>query len=261
MPCRYYDDLIIAKLKRWLPDKSNLRVLKPDESKRLFELTADDNADGEFKLPFIAVSRNNDIELLSNIKNLKSFDGLRLYTEEEKALREKAAKLSGKEKEEVLKQLEKYTNQTLVFNVIPIRIQYNLDIYTKTMDEMDEYVRQFLFKLINNPVLKVEIPYNNSAICHIANIRVLNTVSDTSAISERIFSGQFSRYTIQLEIQDAFLFSLPYKKNWKLYATDTDLLDEDEKSCFELEVSKTISQSGEIEPLDDVIFKKEDKNQ
>ena len=39
MACRYYDDLIVAKLKKWLPDNSKLRVLKPDESKRFFELT------------------------------------------------------------------------------------------------------------------------------------------------------------------------------------------------------------------------------
>jgi hypothetical protein len=56
---------------------------------------------------------------------------------------------------------------------------------------VDEYVRNFLFKLINNPVLKVKIPYNGAEIEHIANIRVLSNVSDTSDISERIFVGQF----------------------------------------------------------------------
>ena len=76
MACRYYDDLIVGKLQHWLPEASNLRVLKPDETKRLFELTADDTNDNPFKLPLVAVSRNNDIELLLNIKNPKSFDGL-----------------------------------------------------------------------------------------------------------------------------------------------------------------------------------------
>jgi len=222
MACVYYDDLIVAKLKKWLPDNSNLRVLKPDESKRFFELTADDNKDNKFKLPLIAVSRNNDIELLLNIKNLKSFDGLTLAQS---------------------------SDETVKMNVIPIRLQYNLDIYTKTLEECAEYVREFLFKLINNPVIKIEIPYNNSHIEHIANIRVLNTVSDTSAISERLFSGQFTRYTIQLEIQDAFLFSIPYRKNWRLYVTDDELLVDDAKSCFELEVSNKINEPGDKELL------------
>jgi hypothetical protein len=80
-----------------------------------------------------------------------------------------------------------------LFNVLPIKLSYQLDIYTKTAEEGDEYLRNFLFKLINNPVLKILIPYNNVNLEHIANIRVLNQVSDTSAINERIFSGQFTR--------------------------------------------------------------------
>ena len=145
----------------------------------------------------------------------------------------------------------------MLLNVIPIRIQYNLDIYTKTLEENDEYVRQYLFKLINNPVIKIQIPYNDSYIEHIANIRVLSTVSDTSAISERIFSGQFTRYTIQLEIQDAFLFSIPYKKNWKMYVDETDLLPDEEKNCFSLEVSEKITQAGEEEPIAGTVFTKD----
>lgn len=193
MAARYYDDIIIAKLKRWIPENSKLRVLKPDETKRLFELTAEDNNDQPFQLPIIALSRDNSIEILQTTKNLKSFDGTTIYQDQFK---------------------------TIQMNVIPIRLQYQLDIYTKTYEEGDEYLRNFLFKLINNPTLIIEIPYNDSHIQHIANIRIQNTVSDTSSISERIFPGQFTRWTIQFEIQDAFLFSIPYKRNWKLIIDD-----------------------------------------
>jgi len=220
MACRYYDDILIAKLKRWIPEASNLRVLKPEESKRLFELTADDINDNPFKLPIIALSRNNDIELLSNIKSPKSYDGLKLINDD---------------------------SQTLQFNVLPIKLLYQLDIYTKKYEECEEYTRNFLFKLINNPVIKIELPYNNTHIEHIANIRVLSTVSDTSSIAERIFSGQFTRYTIQLEIQDAFLFSLPYRRNWRLYIEDGKFLPENEMSCLEL--SNKITEEGEEELL------------
>lgn len=229
MACRYYDDLIVAKLKKWLPDNSTLRVLKPDESKRFFELTAEDNNDQKFQLPLLAVSRNNDIDIELTIKNPKSYDGLKIYQTPE---------------------------ETLQFNVIPIRLQYQLDIYTKTFEECDEYVRNFLFKLINNPVIKIEIPYNNAHIEHIANIRVLSPVSDTSNISERLFSGQFTRFTIQMEIQDAFLFSLPYRKNWKLYVTEDDLVPEVDMAAFALEVSNKITEPGEIEPIVETRFEK-----
>lgn len=211
MACRYYDDILIEKLKHWVPEASNLRVLKPEESERLFKLTADDNADANFKMPFMALSRDTDIELSQNIKTNKSFDGLKLLQNSE---------------------------QTIELNVIPIKLSYQLDIYTKKQEEADEYVREFLFKLINNPLIKIEIPYNDTKILHTANIRVLSTVSDTSDIGERVFSGQFTRWTIQLEIQDAFLFSIPYRKNWKFIIEDTTI-----------EVSKNIKDSGEVERI------------
>jgi hypothetical protein len=106
--------------------------------------------------------------------------------------------------------------------------------------------------LINNPVIKVKIPYNGADIEHIANIRVLSNVSDTSDISERIFAGQFHCWTIQLEIQDAFLFSLPYRQNWKLSVSDTDdFLQID--SCLEL--SKKITETGIKEPIEAYLCK------
>lgn len=220
MACRYYDDILAVKLQRWLPDNSNLRVLGPAETKRLFETTADDRKDAPLQLPMIALSRHKDIELLSTVKSPKSYDGLKVIADEE---------------------------GTLQFNVIPIKLLYDLTIYTKTEEEVDEYVRNFLFKLINNPVIKVKLPYNDTEIEHIANIRVLSNISDTSDISERIFVGQFHCWTIQLEIQDAFLFSLPYRRNWKLCINDLeDYVQID--SCLEL--SNAITQKGEKEPID-----------
>lgn len=210
MAVRYYDDIITAKLQNWIPEAANLRVLKPEETKRFFELTAEDNADQKFMLPLIAVTRDPDIELLHNMKTLKSFDGLRLdrYIVDSDG-----------------NQVPQDPEQSLLFNVIPIRLEYKIDIYTKKAEEGDEYLRNFLFKLINNPTVRIEIPYNGSYIQHIANLRVHSTVSDTSAISERIFSGQFTRWTIGLEVQDAFLFNIPYKTNWKLHAADLELVD------------------------------------
>lgn len=197
MAVRYYDDAIIQKLQKWVPESSKLRVLHPDESRRLFELTAADNNDKPLQLPFIALSRDNTIELQSTVKQFKSFNGVKLPNN------------SGALTVDDL-------NTTKVLNAIPIRLNYQLDIYAKKEEECEEYVRNFLFKLINNPVIMIDIPYNGANIQHIANIRIMSSIADTSAISERLFSGQFSRWTIQMEIQDAFLFSIPYKHNWKI---------------------------------------------
>lgn len=240
MACRYYDEILAEKIKRWLPTNTPLRVLKPDESKKLFELTADDLNDSPFKLPIIALSRNNDIELLSTIKSPKSYDGLRYY--KHIVPDNDMTNYKGEALKEALNSIPKGVYE---FNVIPIRLVYQLDIFTKTYEEADEYIRNFLFKLINNPLLKIVIPYQDLEIAHTANIRVLDRVSDTSAISERVFSGQFQRWTIQLEIQDAFLFSIPFRKNWKFYFDDGSSTD-----ASALELTHDINTVEETEPLD-----------
>lgn len=223
MAVRYYDDVLAAKLKRWNP-ASDLRVLKPNEVKRLFSLSAEDTKDAPMTLPFVALSRNNDLEIETNVKTPKSYAGLKLRQTEA---------------------------ETMLLNAIPVRPQYQLDIYTKTAEEGDEYLRQYLFKLINNPVIKIVIPYNGVEVEQIANIRVLNTVSDTSELSERLFSGQFNRWTLQLEIQDAFLYDVPYRKNWKLYLSENEIMPAEECSTFEVgeNLYKRDLERDEIEAL------------
>lgn len=229
MAVKYYDDIIAARLQKWAPTNEKLRVLKPDEVKRYFETRADDTKDAPLTLPCITLSRNNDIELLLNIKNSRSYDGYKIAQTED---------------------------ATKVVNVIPIKVQYQLDIYTKTAEEGDEYVREYLFKLINFPTVRVDIPYTNEQtkyVSHVANMRVLNTISDTSSIAERLFPGQFTRWTIQIELQDAFLFNIPYRKNWKLYVLDDELLDPDEYSTLELATSLSDSDVQESEELPFII--------
>lgn len=200
MAINYYDEAITQKIKGWLADSSKLRVLSPDESTRLIQLNAEDSNDEPLKLPLIAISRNPDIEIESAIKQNKSFDGLVISKDAANAT-------------------------TVHLNVIPIKTTYQLDIYTKQRIEVDEYVRQYLFKLINNPQIIIEIPYNNYVVRHTANLRVLNTVSDTSDISTHIFPGQFYKWTIQLELQDGFLFSIPQKQNWRFVGCEVSLAD------------------------------------
>lgn len=200
MAINYYDEAITAKIKSWLADSSKLRVLSPDESTRLIQLKAEDSGDATLKLPLVSLSRNKDIEIESAIKQNKSFDGLIIQSDKE-------------------------TATTVHMNVIPIKTTYQLDIYTKKKIEADEYVRQYLFKLINNPQIIIDIPYNGYFIRHTANLRVLNTISDTSDISTHLFSGQFYRWTIQLELQDGFLFSLPQKQGWRFVGLDVTIAD------------------------------------
>lgn len=240
MAIRYYDDAIAEKLQRWIPDNSTLRVLKPDETKRFFEIHADDLKDRPFTLPIITLSRDKDIEIIRNTKNSRTFDGLRLATDNtyyDTALSGAANTIADK---------------TALLNVIPIKVNYQLDIYTKTYEEGDEYVRNFIFKLINNPTFTIEIPYNNMDYRHTANLRVMSTVSDTSDISERLFPGQFTRWTIQLELQDGFLFSIPYRKNWRLIDVELEVENKLDLSIT-TEMTMTTAEENETEVITQIV--------
>jgi len=223
MALEYYDDALIAKLLKWTPTNLQIRILKPDDTKRLFETLADDSKDKNVQLPLITLSKNNDIELLLNYKSPRSYDGLKINQTAE---------------------------GTTQLNVIPVKLQYQMDIYTKTYAESSEYLRQYLFKLINNPTIKIVVPYNGKEVEQLANIRVLSTISDTSDISQHLFSGQFTRWTIQLEIQDAFLYDIPYRKNWKIYVEDDELYPQEYLSVFELATDLTTEKVDEQEVLD-----------
>jgi hypothetical protein len=81
---------------------------------------------------------------------------------------------------------------------------------------------------------------------------VLDTVSDTSDIAQRIFPGQFYRWTIQLELQDGFLFNLPYKTNSYISSADIDLSGNLNET--------NIIDNDEIEVIEFTNYKQADKN-
>jgi hypothetical protein len=128
MAISYYDDAIIEKIKKWVPDNNKLRVLDADDTKRLFELKADDTNDAPVQLPFVTLSRNKDLEILSSIKQLRSFNSRKLISPNERQLA--------------------VPEKTVVFNAIPVKTTYQLNIYTKTKYEGEEYLRNFLFKIV-----------------------------------------------------------------------------------------------------------------
>jgi hypothetical protein len=188
MAIRYYDEAVSNKINSWLPKDKNrkIQVLKPDETKRLFMIEADEKNDKPLSLPLIAISRDPEITYLQKTMVPMSFDGL---------------------------MIESDSKHSLQINAIPISISYQLDIYTRRFDEGDELLREFSFKLINNPQIVIELPYNKQKLKHVATIIMSDQAEDTSDISERLFPGQFTRWTLRFQINGAYLFSIPFVDN------------------------------------------------
>lgn len=201
MAIRLYDEALVRKISKWVKDP-NMRILKPDEVTRLFQIQSDEQKDKGIKLPLIAISRDRDIEITSTSKQPKSFSGFKLGSSEEVGV---------------------------TLDVIPITINYQIDIYTTSMESADEYVRNFVFKLINSPRLRIDIPYLDMDLVHNANIDIDSTISDNSDINERLFSDQFTRFTLKLSISDAYLFSVNVQDTIKLESIEVETMEHDTK--------------------------------
>ena len=136
MSVTLYDEAVAKKINSWLPKSKDrqLHVLAPDETRRLFSIELDETADEPIKLPLIALSRDNTVDIKQRTMTPMSFDGLMLDS-------------NGK--------------KTLQLDAIPISLSYQLDIYARRVEEADALMREFAFKLINNPQIIIELPYND----------------------------------------------------------------------------------------------------
>lgn len=192
MGANLYDDALVEKLQQLINPGSGIKILKPEETTRLFDMKADESHD-KITLPLIALSRKG-YKLREKTKQPKSYDGItiRAYDKNGNLVNQ---------------------GKALKLNAIPIHLIYQLDIYALNLDECEAYSREFIFELINNPTGVITIPYNDACVNHKFTVHVEEDIEDNSDIKERIFPGQFTRYTLGLEIDDAYLFSIPVKKN------------------------------------------------
>lgn len=183
-----YDKSLVEKISNWISDP-NMVITGPDETRRLFSYRADIKSDQPIQLPLIAIRRGKSVDILRTGKKPATFDGITLQA----------------------------NDKTVVsLQEIPISIPYQIDIYTRHLAEADEYLRNFVFNIINYPQLEITIPYQNVGISHVANIRMASQVEDNSDIPERLIQGQFTRYTISLVIDDAHFWSVPMRQAFKV---------------------------------------------
>ena len=190
MSVALYDDALVQKFSNWTKE-TNLQIYGPNEVTRLFEMEIDESNDRPIKLPLIGISRAGGYQILNQSKRPLSFDGLTLNANLEKSLQ---------------------------LNAIPISITYQIDVYTRYLKEADEISRNLVFNIINFPKLPVTFTYNNYEYTHNSNIRLNDTIEDNSSIPERLSLGQFSRLTLSILVDDAYLWDTRVRNNVFLIA-------------------------------------------
>lgn len=183
-----YDEAFINKLKAWTKDTA-VTILTPNETKNLFAILADKSNDNPIELPIISLKRPGGLSVLNTGKSPLSNNGMRLFVNSDMGKRLRA---------------------------IPINIPYQLDVYTRYQDEADELIRNIVYNIINYPRLDIVIPYYDENYIHHSNIRMQSDIEDTSDVPERLVPGQFTRMTIHIYIDDAYLFDINYSKTKKI---------------------------------------------
>lgn len=190
MSIRLYDEALADKIKSWLPSEAKVTVLKPDDLTRLYEIDAWTTGDKPIKLPMITISRDTDVTMNLPTWSTQSREGYTLMSNEGKWLK---------------------------FRNITVALNYQIDIYTKKAIEADSLLSEFLFKIMLDNQIAIEVKNEEGLnIRHVSTLTLDSTIRDTSDISERLFPGQFTRWTINVAINDAHIFSLPYKNIWSI---------------------------------------------
>lgn len=196
MSVTLYDDAVHKKISSWIKDK-NMRVYSPEETSELFENLSDMHNDKPISLPFISISRDDNVNLSITGKNPKSFDGFAIARNEQGAVK---------------------------LNAIPMVLTYNIDIYAKKSNVVLEYLRNFVFNFINYPAVDIVVPYNDINYTIRSSIEIDPTLRDNSKIPQRQFRGQFKRWTITFSIPDAYFLSAPVKDNIHICSSIDDVI-------------------------------------
>ena len=180
-----YDEALVSKIKYWT-EKTQIHVYGVDEVKELFQVIADETGDKPITLPILTISRPKGYTIVNKNKNPTSYNGIRVIQGEDTAS---------------------------MLAKIPINIQYQFDVYTRFQKEADMYMRNLVFNIVNYPTLSINIPYRNINFSHNGNIRITSDIMDTSNTSVRLFNGQFTRLSVTVSIDDAYLWDLRVANN------------------------------------------------
>lgn len=178
-----YDNAIVDDLKRSfnpenIPDPV-VSVVSPDQIIGLAAQLQNDS----IKLPLIALTRNQE-QIDSSRTNFTSMH------------------------RGVATVIDNETNELYHEKVIPITLSYNLTIITSNTADMDEMIRELMFKYINMYFLTIKLPYeSNRKIRFGVSLSKDSEIDRTSGVSEYRSEGKLYQSILTLNCEGAVLVS------------------------------------------------------
>lgn len=178
-----YDNAIVDDLKRSFNPENVpnpvVSVVSPDQIIGLAAQLQNDS----IKLPIIALTRNQE-QIDSNRTNFTSMH------------------------RGVATVIDNETNELYHEKVIPITLSYNLTIITSNTADMDEMIRELMFKYINMYFLTIKLPYeSNRKIRFGVSLSKDSEIDRTSGVSEYRSEGKLYQSILTLNCEGAVLVS------------------------------------------------------
>lgn len=104
---------------------------------------------------------------------------------------------------------ETRNNRPTIVQAVPIEIDYQLDVVTRTLIENDMIVREIFFYFLQNPTLMVRVPYLLD-FNHTVNFIIGDEIENNSDIESKERNGFFTRQTLSFTTEGAYLWKSDY---------------------------------------------------
>lgn len=178
-----YDKAITDDLVRsFNPDNVENPIVKVIDPEHVVEIAAQIHND-EIKLPVVALTRNPDTPIDRSRTN---------FTRMHKG---------------VATVLDPDTNELYYEKVIPIELTYNLTILTSNTADMDELVKELMFKYMSMYFLVLTLPYECKRQIRFGITLADDTVERSSGSAEYLENGQLYQSIIHLKCEGCVLVS------------------------------------------------------
>lgn len=174
MSAYLYDQAVVDRLRKITGD-GRIHVIDPDQAVTFLAQFSKDKV----KFPAIVLSRKS-VSLLD-------------YKNQVVALKGQTARVGE-------------DNILVKAKLIPMRIEWNLDIYTVDRYSCDEIVRELIFYFTSSPRFEVEVPYQLD-IKQNFDVFLSPEIADNTDLIEFPNRGEFFRETLSLWTENAHMFS------------------------------------------------------
>lgn len=117
-------------------------------------------------------------------------------------------------------------NNNIFAQTVPIRIEYQMDVFTVDRESCDEIVRELIFFFMQHPTLIAHFEYGLD-IDHTFNLYLNSEIVDNSDTVEHVNTGVMFRNTLTFYTDDALLFRSKKQRQGEIIANVATLPKKD----------------------------------